>query len=705
MIPNPRFSYSGTAKPFRHFHPSVVSQLKAGKNPWTGGTPFLQSQKVKVPNQKTSETRQYILSIFNGPAVLVHEEALDELEMKYPLLTDLVKQIPTVEEFLSLGFNDFETNFILRNVKEIGKLEENKLMNASQKSSIKLSDCVLDTSGPKPVAIVWLWQGLDLSWLALDKQTSINIERAIQTGVKILNVESPFRKTHLAIKRSESSLDKKKKPSVSSHWCIDLSTMTLKLVSSSTELTFNIRRAKKKFFTDILMDYENLCQIAFQGDEQKFFSLITKFTEKDLKLLRSSREQTVLYSVCVGGKSLKILTWLIHNNMPLSSKQGPKGSTPLHAASWEGHPEFVALLLDAGADPQIKNDLGWTAVVEAQLAVKPIFQAFKDNKKTGLLPYLPKISATYKIYNLRIIELPNRPIMSPGEEIFVHVSSFDTATNQPLGYWSFQWEDRGDWEISVNQVVANVSCKINLNIKIELTYRTQIGMIEKVKIGDTWLSLGLLKEQVVSKLERQLKGDNSKKAAKVSLSISLQPLYENQLEDFINIEWQNPTGFSKKLFQTFYNRVHAFFLQYQETIANTNEKMTSTLSKIYATAVSKKKEKCFVIEESKGPLHPRVILSDFATPFENMTITQTFYHLLGSGLYLRNLRDVFVNFKTQRLLYTENWEFSDFVSEYVLDQRFEAFLDVLTRQPVPTLEHMMNAVARYVQRYRKFPEV
>lgn len=32
------------------------------------------------------------------------------------------------------------------------------------------------------------------------------------------------------------------------------------------------------------------------------------------------------------------------------------GSTPLHCASWKGHPEMVGLLLDAGADIQAKND-------------------------------------------------------------------------------------------------------------------------------------------------------------------------------------------------------------------------------------------------------------------------------------------------------------------------------------------------------------
>src|ERR1700736_5616655 len=31
------------------------------------------------------------------------------------------------------------------------------------------------------------------------------------------------------------------------------------------------------------------------------------------------------------------------------------GSTPLHCATWKGHPEIVALLLEAGADVNAKN--------------------------------------------------------------------------------------------------------------------------------------------------------------------------------------------------------------------------------------------------------------------------------------------------------------------------------------------------------------
>jgi len=197
---------------------------------------------------------------------------------------------------------------------------------------------------------------------------------------------------------------------------------------------------------------------------------------------------------------------------------------------------------------------------------------------------------------------------------------------------------------------------------------------------------------------------NDKKLA-ISLSIMVQTLFSDHLGEMINSEWQNPTGFSKQVFQSFYTRVHNFYQQYQELA--TSEKVSATLSKIYATAVSKKKEKCFMIEEHLhyGSFHPKINLSDFTTPFDSLSVTQIFYHLLGSEIYLKNIKEVFITLKTQRVLYTENWDFSDFITEYVLDSRFESFLTALTRQPQQTVEQLLNAISRYIQRHHKFPDM
>ena len=46
---------------------------------------------------------------------------------------------------------------------------------------------------------------------------------------------------------------------------------------------------------------------------------------------------------------------LLESDVSLVAAQDTDGSTPLHCASWKGHPEVVAVLLDFGADIQAQN--------------------------------------------------------------------------------------------------------------------------------------------------------------------------------------------------------------------------------------------------------------------------------------------------------------------------------------------------------------
>ena len=75
---------------------------------------------------------------------------------------------------------------------------------------------------------------------------------------------------------------------------------------------------------------------------------------------------------------LEIINLLLENNAYIDA-ESPNGTTPLMMAAQYGTPEAVKLLLNAGADPLIKNGLRMTALDFATRADRPdAIQLLKD---------------------------------------------------------------------------------------------------------------------------------------------------------------------------------------------------------------------------------------------------------------------------------------------------------------------------------------
>ena len=73
-----------------------------------------------------------------------------------------------------------------------------------------------------------------------------------------------------------------------------------------------------------------------------------------------------LHYAATGG-SLPILSFLLEQHAYIDA-ESPNGSTPLMMAAMYGTPEAVKLLVDAGADPLLKNQQGLTAIDFARRA-------------------------------------------------------------------------------------------------------------------------------------------------------------------------------------------------------------------------------------------------------------------------------------------------------------------------------------------------
>lgn len=76
-----------------------------------------------------------------------------------------------------------------------------------------------------------------------------------------------------------------------------------------------------------------------------------------------------LHYAATGGH-VAVLQMLLENHAYVDA-ESPNGSTPLMMAAMYGSPDAVRVLLEAGADPLIKNDLGLTALDFAKRGLKP----------------------------------------------------------------------------------------------------------------------------------------------------------------------------------------------------------------------------------------------------------------------------------------------------------------------------------------------
>ena len=93
-----------------------------------------------------------------------------------------------------------------------------------------------------------------------------------------------------------------------------------------------------------------------------------------------------LHYAATGGH-LAIMTLLLDQNAYIDA-ESPNGTTPLMMAAHYGTPEAVKLLLQAGADPSLKNQLGLTAIDFANRASREdsaglIAASLKSTKPKG----------------------------------------------------------------------------------------------------------------------------------------------------------------------------------------------------------------------------------------------------------------------------------------------------------------------------------
>ena len=108
-----------------------------------------------------------------------------------------------------------------------------------------------------------------------------------------------------------------------------------------------------------------------------YLSLVKQLVENDADVNKTG--WTPLHYAASGGH-VSVIEFLLENSAYIDA-ESPNGSTPLMMAAMYGSPESVKVLIQAGADLNIKNQLGLTAL---DFAVRGNRQNAKELIETGL---------------------------------------------------------------------------------------------------------------------------------------------------------------------------------------------------------------------------------------------------------------------------------------------------------------------------------
>lgn len=108
-------------------------------------------------------------------------------------------------------------------------------------------------------------------------------------------------------------------------------------------------------------DIDALVDAALVGDIPK----LTSFVEAGADLNLEDSHQTSALMAAVNSGKVEVVKFLLDKGVAVNAKRTNDGWTPLMLATFFGFDKVVNLLLDAGADVNLKNNYGETALIHA----------------------------------------------------------------------------------------------------------------------------------------------------------------------------------------------------------------------------------------------------------------------------------------------------------------------------------------------------
>uniref|UniRef100_A0A6B2L2Q0 Uncharacterized protein n=1 Tax=Arcella intermedia TaxID=1963864 RepID=A0A6B2L2Q0_9EUKA len=463
-----------------------------------------------------------------------------------------------------------------------------------------------------------------------------------------------------------------------------------------------------------------MCDLVYNCQDKIVLHRLQNFTQEQIINGRNSRGQSLLYCAAAGG-SLSLTKKFIAMGLPLSTPQGPKLSTPLHAASWKGNTEVVSLLLLSKADIDAKNEMGLKPIYEAQSTSKFAWELFEAEGLSGIKRLIPKPNTRFHLILKSMEELPIKknsgdPVIPIAVEFTIsEMTAVQLVTPLPPaplarirvaqtvqgGSWEWAPPSKGGerkkgWVVPIGgETKAKLGLdildieKIKVNIRCIQTVETGIGGAKEDKVigeGDFEVNVDNTMEYKKS-TSLALKAENNK--AKINFLLTVLPLNSHRMKKAMDKVFASEEALSEKQFVEFYGKMRKSLTEWKTA--------QYSMSKTGVIKSSLKKKMAHLKEEEKadvnnvtGIFFPQMTIESFGRNWDVLEINTKYKHVLGHLLYI----PVLISYARM-----QNLTFREFVDKRLLNTNFIPILERMGAKDNLSMNFFSLLLCKYLDKH------
>jgi hypothetical protein len=384
----------------------------------------------------------------------------------------------------------------------------------------------------------------------------------------------------------------------------------------------------------------------------------------------------------------------------ISGPQGPRNSTPLHAASWKGHAEVVAMLLFHGGDPQLRNEMGLTAEEEAQGAAKLSWDVFNSEGIEGVKRFIPKRSGTLKISPKSCTEFPFTQ-NTDDTEIIVSLSNLENDSAKMARWKIVQLINSRDFDIPNSDLGIKILDTETVRLSIEFVQQVDKEVVTGNNIVTQRVPVQVASTEITLDLtdldERQNKLDLDTlngKTFHLSIHFLYKPFDESLMKKWLAKQVKQSNNITETVMIQFYTKVKNAFGEFRSgQLKDTGKK--AAVKAVIKKTLQKSQAQDDKLESSDefGILYPHILCTDFGRSWENLELKSKIKHYIGFQIYSKPLYRYYEQNPHNDL------SFKDYVELHILALNFVTFFEEAHSRYHQTKELPMYSFCKIITKH------